>query len=149
MPGKSTQNENEATVRRLFEEMDKGNVNVLDELSTPDYLLHFPEIPGAMHREEAKRLFKELYVAFPGLRHAIEDQVAGGGYVAARVVLRATRPGASRGTPPKRDPVGVRSINTFHFSGGKLAEQWVEFDLAQLGSWPRPGNRKADRENKE
>lgn len=42
---------NKALVRRFYEEIDKGNIDILDELVAEDYLDHnpppFPGLPAA------------------------------------------------------------------------------------------------------
>ena len=39
---------NKAIVRRFYEEIDKGNLAILDELVAPDYLNHSPRpFPGS------------------------------------------------------------------------------------------------------
>ena len=59
---------NKALVRRFYEEIDKGNVDVLDELVAEDYLDHnpppFPGLPPG--REGLKQAFKIFWVATPG-----------------------------------------------------------------------------------
>lgn len=37
--------ENKAIIRRFYEELDKGNFDIYDELCTPDYISHFPGSP--------------------------------------------------------------------------------------------------------
>ena len=38
--------ENKALVLRYFEEMDRGNIDVVDELIAEDYVDHNPALPG-------------------------------------------------------------------------------------------------------
>jgi len=68
--------ENKALVRRFYEEIDKGNLDAMDELVAEDYVDHspppFPVPPG---REGLTGPFKLFWQATPG-RHQIEDQVA-------------------------------------------------------------------------
>ena len=67
---------NKALVRRFYEQIDKGNLDAMDELVAEDYLDHspppFPVAPGRKGLKEAFQLFWE---ATPG-RHVIEDQIA-------------------------------------------------------------------------
>ncbi len=88
---------NKALVRRSYEEIDKGNIGVLDEVVAEDYLDHNPPpFPGlASGREGLKQSFKMFQHATPGY-HQIEDQIAEGD----KVVTRLTAIGKHEGDLP-------------------------------------------------
>ncbi len=71
--------ENKRLVRRFYEEIDKGNVDVIDELVAENYVdYNPPPFPGlAKGREGVKQAFKIFWEATPG-HHHIEDQIARG-----------------------------------------------------------------------
>ncbi len=91
--------ENKALVRRFYTEIDKGNLDALDELVAEDYLDHNPApLPGLKPgREGLKQAFKIFWEATPGY-HRIEDQIAEGD----KVVTRLTAYGKHEGTSPAR-----------------------------------------------
>jgi ketosteroid isomerase-like protein len=70
--------ENKLLVRRFYEEIDRGNIDALDQLLTADYLDHspppFPVSPG---RDGVKEAFRLFLTATPG-HHRIDDQIAEG-----------------------------------------------------------------------
>ena len=68
---------NEALVRRFYEEIDKGNIDAMDELVAVDYLDHSPPpFPGlAPGREGLKQAVRIFWDATPGY-HQIEEQIA-------------------------------------------------------------------------
>src|SRR5713226_3823516 len=78
--------ENKRLVRRFYEEIDKGNLAVIDELVAEDYVDHNPPpFPGlAPGREGLKQAFKVFWDATPG-RHEIHDQIAEGDKVVTRL----------------------------------------------------------------
>src|ERR1051325_4761132 len=86
--------ENKQLVRRFYTEIDKGNLDAMDELVAEDYLDHNPPpFPGlARGREGLKRAFEIFWQATPGY-HRIEDQIAEGD----RVVTRMTSFGKHEG----------------------------------------------------
>src|SRR2546423_15690862 len=88
--------ENKALVRRFYAEIDKGNIDAMDELVAEDYLDHNPPpFPGlAKGREGLKQAFKIFWEATPGY-HQIEDQIAEGD----KVVTRMTSYGETRKGP--------------------------------------------------
>src|SRR5688572_19774982 len=93
--------ENKALVRRWFEETDKGNLGIIDELCAATYIDHNPPLPGMPHGSAGVReANQQLRAAFPDTRHFIEDQVAEGDKVVTRLRARATFTGACLGIPP-------------------------------------------------
>ena len=83
--------ENKAIVRRWFEETDKGNLDIIDELGAPDYIDHAPPLPdmppGNAGVREANIRLRD---AFPDTIHIIDDQIAEGNKVVTRLRGRGT-----------------------------------------------------------
>src|SRR6476659_144768 len=94
---------NNALVRRFYEEIDKGNLDAMDELVAEDYIDHSPPpFPGlASGREGLKQAFRIFWDATPG-HHEIEDQIA----EADKVVTRLTAYGRHVGDLPGIPPTG-------------------------------------------
>src|SRR5512133_3698280 len=74
--------DNKALVRRFYMEIDRGNLDAMDELVGENYLNHdpapFPDAPPG--RAGLKYAFEQFWRATPG-RHVIEDQIAEGSLV--------------------------------------------------------------------
>lgn len=135
--------ENKTLVRRWFEETDKGNDAIVDDLCAPDYVDHSPPLPGMGDGSEAvKRANAALRAAFPDTVHIIEDQVAEGDKVVTRLRGRATFTGEILGIPPNGKVVEITGISIHRVAGGKLVEHWANADLLsfmqQLGALPAP-----------
>ncbi|WP_441245582.1 ester cyclase [Kitasatospora sp. McL0602] len=136
--------ENKALVRRFYEEIDKGNLEVLDELVAEDYLDHspppFPFPPG---REGLKQAFRLFWEATPG-RHQIEDQLAEGDKVVTRLTSYGVHEGDLPGIPATGRKLRMTSITIHRIEHGRLAEKWADKDnlglLQQLGVIPTPGS---------
>ena len=136
-----TPDENKALVRRFYEEIDKGNISILDELVAEDYLDHNPPpfpIP-ASGRERLKREFKLFWEATPGY-HRIEDQIAEGDKVVTRLTAFGKHVGDLPGAPPTGNDMKMTSITIHRIASGKLVEKWSEKDvislLQQIGVMP-------------
>ena len=70
--------ENKALVRRYFEEIwDKGNLDLIDELLTTDFVRHGPTATeGEVRGQEGFEGLVSMYrSALPDLRVSIEDQM--------------------------------------------------------------------------
>jgi len=132
---------NKGLVRRFYEEIDKGNIGVLDELVAEDYIDHNPPpFPGlASGREGLKEAFRIFQRATPGY-HRIEDQIAEGDRVVTRLTSIGKHDGDLPGAPRTGNDLRMTSITIHRIANGKLVEKWSEKDvigfLQQIGVIP-------------
>ena len=119
----STQ-ENKAIVRRLFEEVLKGNLDIADELIITDYAQHsvFGVPPG---REGFKQFFAGFAAAVPDASHTIDDMIAEEDKVVLRSTIRGTQTGPLPGIPPTGKPFTLTTIDIFRLADGKIVEEAV------------------------
>lgn len=130
--------QNKALVRRFYEEIDKGNIEVLDELVAEDYIDHnpppFPGLPPG--REGLKQAFRMFEQATPGV-HRIEEQIAEGDKVVTRLTSTGKHEGDLPGAPRTGNDLKMTSITIHRIADGKLVEKWAEKDvlgfLQQIG----------------
>jgi predicted ester cyclase len=130
--------ENKRLVRRFYEEIDKGNIDAMDELVDENYLDHnpppFPNL--AAGREGLKQAFRLFGKATPG-RHRIEDQIAEGDKVVTRMTSYGKHDGDLPGAPRTGNDLYLTSITIHRIANGKLVEKWAEKDvlsfLKQIG----------------
>jgi predicted ester cyclase len=134
---------NKALVRRFYAEIDKGNIDVLDELVAENYIDHNPPpLPGlAPGREGLKQAFRMFWTATPG-HHQIEDQIAEGDKVVTRMTSYGKHEGDLPGAPRTGNDLRMTSITIHRIANGKLVEKWSEKDsigfLQQIGAIPAP-----------
>ena len=115
---------NAATYRRWFDEgCSQGNVDLADELYSPDYMTHALGPQFAPTLEGLKMFIRALREGMPDLRCSMEEVLADGDLVAGRFSLRGTHRGNLLGIPPtgKHVVAGVMVIARFDESG-----KWVE-----------------------
>jgi len=128
-------------IRRFYEEIDKGNIAILDELVAENYIDHNPPpFPtSATGRDRLKREFKIFLEATPGY-HQIEDQIAEGDKVVTRLTSYGKHEGDLPGAPRTGNEMKMTSITIHRIADGKLAEKWSEKDmialLTQIGVMP-------------
>lgn len=136
--------DNRALVRRFVEEVfNRGNLDIVDQLVTPDYVHHDPttqEFGSGI--EGFKRLISFYRQAFPDIHIALEDQVASGDKVVDRWTGQGTHRGELMGIAPTGRPVTASGISIHRIAGGRIAETWNNYDalgmLRQLGVIPEP-----------
>ena len=84
-----------------------------------------PDDPPARLIDTFKETFSaEAREGFPNLSITIEDLMAEGDRVAARVVMRGTHMGELQGLAPTGKRVEVKAIDMFRISGDKIVEHW-------------------------
>ena len=130
--------DNKALVQRFFEEVvNQRNLAALDQFVSPNAINHTVASglpPGPMQ-------FLSLHLsAFPDVKATVEDLLADGDKVVARVSYRGTQQGAFRTISPTSKPITVMGINIFRIDNGKMLEHWGLIDrlsaLQQLGVVP-------------
>jgi len=130
-----------ATMRRLYDLINAGDVDGFDEVLAADFVEH-EETPGlAPTREGVKEFFKMYLAAFPDLRFDPEDVLSSGDKVVARTKATGTHEGEFMGMPPTGKRVDVQLIDIVRFGDDGLAhEHWGVFDalamMQQLGAVP-------------
>ncbi len=81
--------------------------------------------------------------AFPDTHFTVEDMIAEGEKVVARLSVSATQQEAYMGLPPTGKRATFTGIDVIRFANGKIVERWGEMDmlglLQQLGVVPLPG----------
>jgi predicted ester cyclase len=120
--------ENKAMVRRLLEAINTGNMDVVDELFTP-------EVAG-----QAKQGFTAFRSAFPDWREEIVDVVAEEDKVMGRFKCSGTHRGEMMGIAPTGRHMEVDEVYFLRVENGKFVEFWgLEDNLSrirQLGLLP-------------
>lgn len=147
---------NKELVRRLYTEgFAEGNLDVVDELVSPDVVTHNPIILDAPAGPDSVRGGIEMIrKAFPDLEVELQDMVAEGDRVAVSMTMTGTNEADYRrgGATGKRGT--IRAFFIWRIEDGRLAESWGVADrfafLQQLGvigsddelaaGMPKPGS---------
>jgi predicted ester cyclase len=120
--------ENKAMVRRLLEAINTGNMDVVDELFSP-------EVAG-----QAKQNYTAFRSAFPDWREEIVDVIAEEDKVVGRFKCSGTNRGEMMGIAPTGRHMEVDEVYFLRVENGKFVEFWgLEDNLArmrQLGLLP-------------
>jgi steroid delta-isomerase-like uncharacterized protein len=133
--------QNKALVGRYFNElMNKGKLEVIEEIMTSNFTFRIPTLPEPIRGYEGMKGFVTgLRTGFPDIRFTVERQIAEADKVAARWFIEGTHKGVFLGMPPTGNKVKDQGLDIFIISGGKIAEIWVnenDFGLMeQLGAF--------------
>jgi steroid delta-isomerase-like uncharacterized protein len=134
--------QHKAIVQRWVEGgWNQGNLGLVDELYTTDYMLHDPQSPDFPGGQAAfKQFVTNLRTGFPDIHVMIEDMLAEGDKVVWRWTITGTHTGDLMGIPATGRPVSITGIVLSRFAQSKWAEDYVNWDtlgmLQQLGVVP-------------
>lgn len=118
---------NKALVRRVYEAFNSGGVDLLDEVVATSFRDHDPlpgQAAGLAGLKQAVGLFR---AAFPDGEMMVEELVAEGGKVVARVRLEGTHNGDFGGSPATGRAISADGIEVFRIAHGKIVEGWSRF----------------------
>ena len=134
---------NKRTIRVIREEaMRKGMLDTLDAHFTADYVYHGIPMLGDLRGPAAfKQMVGGFIDAVSEFEETVQDQIAEGDKVVSRIAGRGWHTGALLGAAPTGKELKWSAISIARFVDGRLAEEWVEFDmlhvLQQLGVAPQ------------
>lgn len=133
-----------ARARRLYDLINVGDIDAFGDLLADDFIEHeeLPEL--APSKDGVLAFFRLQLAAFPDLRMDVQDIVADGAKVVARVRYTGTQHGDFQGMPATGKRVDVQLVDIFAFDGnGRVREHWGVLDqltmLQQLGVVPTFG----------
>lgn len=129
--------ENKATIRRIAEVWNTGNVDLLDEIMATDFAWSNGDLRGV---EALKQQVIAFRTSFPDVHLVTEDVIAEGDKVVTRLSGSGTHKGEYSGIQPTGKKVTWTAIVIGRCTGGKIVEVWVNEDqlgrLQQLGAIP-------------
>ena len=125
--------ENKRTTRRVLEELfEKGNMDATDELVHPDFVNHEAPPNNQQGPEGLKETVEWLRGLWGPMHFEIEDEIAEGDKVVARVVMHGRHVGEFLGQEPTGKEFATKQIHVWRLEDGRMIEHWsVRDDLGQ------------------
>jgi predicted ester cyclase len=134
--------ENKANVRRLWEEgFNKGNLSVVDEVMSSNYILHgpFKEYDGPQGFKNFITMYRD---ALSDIRSTVDDMIAEGNKVVTIIRLSGTFTNPIIGLPPTGKEVTITGVFIDRFENSRDVETSLISDMLawfyQFGANP-PG----------
>ena len=118
--------QNKEIIRQYFEEIDKGNLAIIDEIFAPDVIYHYRNktekgVDSIMER------YLRLDKDFTDLKHTIELQIAEGDMVATCYIGSRTYTGEPRDFMPTGEEISFMDIYIARIKDEKIVEAWKPF----------------------
>ncbi len=128
------QERNKELVYRMTEEVwSKGNLEILDELFSPDVVQYFLPFGSETKGLDQFRVSVGSHrKAFPDWAEQIKLIVAEGDLVAIHFTSTGTNDGSFLGNPPTGKQIYINEMSIYRIVDGRIAEQWLIPDLLSL-----------------
>jgi steroid delta-isomerase-like uncharacterized protein len=129
--------ENKNIVRRYKDAYNDNDLDALDEVLAVDVITPkiMPGVPAGL--EGAKAVHRTSLIGMPDFQTEIDDLIAEGDKVVARVTMTGTHTGDFWGIPATGKSVNFTGIYIARIKDGKIVEHWGEEDgiglMQQLG----------------
>jgi predicted ester cyclase len=147
----SVEQNKECTRQTIEEVMNKGNIALIPELFSPNYVHHFPGGQDIKGHDGWRLTVNAAHAAFPDVHYTIDELVAEGEKVVCHYTMTGTQKGEYSGIPPTGKRATTSGIFINRFKDGKVVETWAPNALLwyqQLGVTP-PAFKQAEEKNKE
>lgn len=133
--------QNKALVRRVIEEIvNQGNLELVNQLISPEYSYFEPTVGSMRGREGYKGIVMTYRSAFPDMKLIIDEQIAEGDVVVTRWRAEGTHRGELMGIAPTGKRVSVQGVVISQVKNGQLTDDFESYDvhgmLRQLGVAP-------------
>ena len=122
--------------RRLLAAFETGDDGAVDDLVHPSHVDHAPQ-DGSTGPDGVRQSLQWVRDTFADRRIDIEDLIASGDRVVARVRFSGTQIGELFDTPPSGRQFETEQVHIWRVADGRLAEHWMFRDdlgvMRQLG----------------
>lgn len=130
---------NKELIRRYYEELwNNWNLDVADEIVAEDIAFRGSLSVTVQGRDGFKQYVATVRAAFPDFHNTVEDLIAEGDKVVARLTYRGTHKGTLFGIAPTGKQVTYAGIAIFRIADGKIVDGYVMGDtlglMQQLGA---------------
>jgi steroid delta-isomerase-like uncharacterized protein len=143
---KKLEEQNKALVQRIHAEVSHGNLEIFDEVLSPDYVRHCQAMPPELQEIHGTEVFKAFVADFVNAVSNCKDEVefiiADSNMVAYVTTTTGTQTGPMGNLPASGKEFMLKNIVIQRIEDGKVAETWISWDnvamLTQLGFFPAP-----------
>ena len=135
---------NNALIQRIHAEVSKGNLEIFDEVLSPDYVRHCQAMPPELQEIRGTEVFKAFVADFVNAVTDCKDEIdfiiADSNMVAYVTTTTGVQTGPMGDLPASGKEFMLKNIVIQRIENGKVAETWISWDnvamLTQLGFFP-------------
>lgn len=124
-------------VTAFYQAVNAKNYDSMAKYMITDFVDHTPYAGQAAGAYGVQHAFEEMYKSVPDLKIQVQQLVADGDTVVARISMVGTHKGTFMGLPASGKPFRMGGLDMIRVKNGKATERWGYLDLpglqAQLG----------------
>lgn len=123
---------NHQVTRRLLEVFEHGRLDEIDTLVHPDFINHEAPPGSPQGPDGLKQTIGWLRGLWGPMRAEVQDEIADGDKVVARILMHGHHVGEFLGKAPTGKPFETKQIHIWRLTDGRAIEHWsVRDDLGQ------------------
>ena len=124
-------------IQRLFQGLNNGSTQILEDAYAPDVAFHFPSIGNPLSKVETIQFLAALYQAYPDTHWEVHEMIPKGDKVVVWSTVTGTNRGDFLGIPATQKKIRVGEIVIYRLENERIVEERVERDalgqVTQLG----------------
>lgn len=123
---------NKALAGRLYERLSAGDLSVVDEVISDDFVEHegFPGLEP--DKSGVRKMFELFQTAFGNARFEVDDMIAEGDKVFVRARMTGTHQAEFMGIPATGNAINVGIGDYFRIVNGIAVEHWGVMDTGAM-----------------
>lgn len=133
----ATEQANMAIARNMWETVNKGDINALDQFYAPNYRRYLSLASPPLNSTQQKQRLTGLHAAFSNFNLTVVNMATQGDLVVARLTFTGTQTGTFQGVPPTGKTGKIIFLEEVRIVNGKVVDHYGGPDwsdmLKQLG----------------
>ena len=125
-----TEEEAKAFVERYLEVYNEGNLDLVEEIGAPEYVIHlcaFPE--DIVGLDASKNIVKFYRTSYPDLHMTVDEMIFKDDKIVWRWTMTGTNTGPRGNLPPTGKKMRISGVIIVHIVNGKSQEEWIYYNL--------------------
>jgi predicted ester cyclase len=121
-------------IRDLLAATDRGDFNLIKKYYHAQFVEH--NVDSAVHMDEGRQGVEMAFLlfdkAFPSRKHIIEDIIAEGDKVAARITFTGRFENAIGNAEPDGKEYSITGTTFYKFKDGQIIEKWTNISIPRV-----------------
>ena len=112
-------------ISRFYTEvMSRGRIELLEELTTEDFVATFPDYPPIEGRRRLRDAIVSYRERFPDLKITVLESITEGERICCRCRVEMTHVAEYEGLAPTGRLLRFEAVDLFHMQGDKIRRRW-------------------------
>ena len=128
-----TEEEAKALLDRALEVYNEGNLDLVEEIFAPEFVVHNSNQPEDIVGLDAyKNYISTLRTGFPDFKVTFDEIIAANDKIVTRFTFSGTHEGPFGELPATGKKVSVSGLSLGYVADGKLTENWIIYNVLDM-----------------